>query len=180
MYALFHLPITCFTNTTGRSFIIEILQVLFLSGLTLIIGPQKTFYFFARKQKIRGTICFLGGILLVFFKWPFTGILVETFGFLNLFGCVSLLKCSLMSPESEWIKQRLLPSDRHILATTTVHRNRIVATIYPRCESVLSEEFIFSVLIINPIIGSRPSSRLSNICSMTLRIHCPGQMRKNS
>ncbi|KAG6821049.1 hypothetical protein H0H93_007939 [Arthromyces matolae] len=61
-------------------------NILFISGLTLIIGPQKTFYFFARKQKIRGTICFLGGILLVFFKWPFVGMIVETFGFLNLFG----------------------------------------------------------------------------------------------
>ncbi|KAG6862334.1 hypothetical protein C0995_016032 [Termitomyces sp. Mi166 len=61
-------------------------NVLFISGVTLIIGPQKTFYFFARKQKIRGTICFLGGVLLVFFKWPFLGVIVETFGFLNLFG----------------------------------------------------------------------------------------------
>ncbi|KAH8108040.1 Got1-domain-containing protein [Cristinia sonorae] len=61
-------------------------NLLFLSGLTLIIGPQKTFYFFARKQKLRGTVCFIGGILLVFFKWPFVGMVVETFGFLNLFG----------------------------------------------------------------------------------------------
>jgi len=66
-------------------------QILFVSGLTLIIGPQKTFYFFARKQKIRGTVCFLGGILLVFLKWPFIGMVVETFGFLNLFGCVVVL-----------------------------------------------------------------------------------------
>ena len=64
-------------------------QILFLSGLTLIIGPHKTFYFFARKQKLRGTVCFFGGVLLVFFKWPFIGVIVETFGFLNLFGCVS-------------------------------------------------------------------------------------------
>ncbi|KAI0745524.1 Got1-domain-containing protein [Earliella scabrosa] len=61
-------------------------NLLFLSGLTLIIGPQKTFYFFARKQKLRGTLCFIGGILLVFFKWPFVGVIVETIGFLNLFG----------------------------------------------------------------------------------------------
>ncbi|SJK98015.1 probable GOT1-Membrane protein required for ER to Golgi transport [Armillaria ostoyae] len=61
-------------------------NILFVSGLTLIIGPQKTFYFFARKQKLRGTICFLGGIILVFIKWPFVGMVVETFGFLNLFG----------------------------------------------------------------------------------------------
>jgi len=61
-------------------------NILFLSGLTLIIGPQKTFYFFARKQKMRGTACFIGGILLVFFKRPFYGVILETFGFLNLFG----------------------------------------------------------------------------------------------
>ncbi|TFY65888.1 hypothetical protein EVG20_g5201 [Dentipellis fragilis] len=61
-------------------------NLLFLSGLFLIIGPQKTFYFFARKQKLRGTVCFLGGILLVFLKWPFFGVVLETFGFFNLFG----------------------------------------------------------------------------------------------
>lgn len=61
-------------------------NVLFLSGLTLIIGPNKTFHFFARKQKLRGTVCFIGGILLVFFKRPFIGVIVEAFGFLNLFG----------------------------------------------------------------------------------------------
>ena len=61
-------------------------QLLFLSGLPLMIGPQKTFYFFARKEKLRGTVCFFGGILLVFVKWPFVGMVVETFGFLNLFG----------------------------------------------------------------------------------------------
>lgn len=43
-------------------------QILFLAGLTLIIGPQKTFLFFSRKQKLRGTICFFGGIILVFCK----------------------------------------------------------------------------------------------------------------
>ena len=64
------------------------MQVLFLGGLFLIIGPQKTFFFFARRNKLRGTICFFGGILLVFLKWPTIGVLVEMFGFLNLFGCV--------------------------------------------------------------------------------------------
>ncbi|PAV18557.1 Got1-domain-containing [Pyrrhoderma noxium] len=61
-------------------------NILFLSGITLIIGPHKTFYFFARKQKLRGTLCFFGGVLLVFLKWPFIGVIVETIGFLNLFG----------------------------------------------------------------------------------------------
>lgn len=61
-------------------------NVLFTSGITLLIGPQKTFYFFARKQKLRGTICFFVGMLLVFAKWTIIGMMVELFGFLNLFG----------------------------------------------------------------------------------------------
>ncbi|CAD6884739.1 unnamed protein product [Tilletia controversa] len=61
-------------------------NVLFTAGITLLIGPQKTFYFFARKQKIRGTACFFAGMFLVFIKWTFVGMLVELFGFLNLFG----------------------------------------------------------------------------------------------
>ena len=68
--------------------------MLFISGLTLIIGPQKTFYFFARRNKLRGTVCFVGGVLLVFLKYPFVGMVVETFGFLNLFGCASFLLSS--------------------------------------------------------------------------------------
>ncbi|KAK4047190.1 Golgi Transport [Microbotryomycetes sp. JL221] len=55
-------------------------NILFVSGLPLIIGPRKTFYFFARRNKLRGSI------LLVFIKYPFYGMLIETFGFLNLFG----------------------------------------------------------------------------------------------
>lgn len=88
---------------------------MFVSGLPLIIGPRKTFYFFARRNKLRGctfyflpslslksmaderedvcvcvfvAVSFLGGIVLVFLKYPFFGVLIETFGFLNLFGYV--------------------------------------------------------------------------------------------
>lgn len=61
-------------------------NVLFTAGITLLIGPQKTFYFFARKQKLRGTVCFFVGMLLVFAKWTFFGMLIEIVGFLNLFG----------------------------------------------------------------------------------------------
>ncbi|KAH9452115.1 hypothetical protein Pst134EB_016073 [Puccinia striiformis f. sp. tritici] len=61
-------------------------QILFLTGITFVIGPQKTYYFFARRNKVRGTLCFLGGIIMVFIKYPFFGILIEMFGFLNLFG----------------------------------------------------------------------------------------------
>ncbi|KAK9895437.1 Got1-domain-containing protein [Cystobasidium minutum MCA 4210] len=61
-------------------------DILFLSGITLVIGPRKTVAFFARRNKLRGTACFMGGILLVFLRYPFWGMLIEMFGFLNLFG----------------------------------------------------------------------------------------------
>ncbi|KAF9168424.1 Golgi Transport [Actinomortierella ambigua] len=61
-------------------------NILFLAGLTLVIGTQKTIFFFTRRQKRRGTICFFVGILLIFFKWPFIGMFIEFFGFINLFG----------------------------------------------------------------------------------------------
>ncbi|GAA5810697.1 vesicle transport protein [Thamnidium elegans] len=61
-------------------------NILFLCGITAIIGLRSTFVFFTRKEKLRGTICFLGGIFLVLCKFPFIGFMVEIFGFLNLFG----------------------------------------------------------------------------------------------
>jgi hypothetical protein len=73
--------------------------MLFLAGITLIIGPQKTFYFFARKNKIRGSVCFIGGIFIVIvLKWPVIGMIVETFGFLNLFGYVTVLSTQSLRP----------------------------------------------------------------------------------
>lgn len=61
-------------------------NILFITGLTLIIGLQKTFYFFARPQKIRGTICFVTGIILILLKHSFIGFVIEFFGILALFG----------------------------------------------------------------------------------------------
>jgi hypothetical protein len=61
-------------------------QILFLIGLTLIIGIQKTFIFFARRQKLKGTAAFMAGILLILIRWPLTGFLVELYGIFVLFG----------------------------------------------------------------------------------------------
>ena len=59
---------------------------LFLAGIILLIGIQRTFKFFWRRGKIAGTICFIGGMCLVVIGWPIIGILIELFGFINLFG----------------------------------------------------------------------------------------------
>lgn len=61
-------------------------QVLFLIGLTLIIGVQKTMAFFTRRQKLKGTAAFAAGILLILFRWPLTGFLIELYGLFILFG----------------------------------------------------------------------------------------------
>jgi hypothetical protein len=61
-------------------------QILFLIGLTIIIGPQKTLLFFARKQKLKGTAAFFSGLALILLRWTFIGFIVEAYGIAVLFG----------------------------------------------------------------------------------------------
>ncbi len=61
-------------------------QILFLVGLTLIIGLQKTAVFFARRQKLKGTAAFMAGISLILLRWPVIGFGIELYGILILFG----------------------------------------------------------------------------------------------
>ena len=42
--------------------------------------------FFARRQKLKGTAAFLGGIVLILLRWPLVGFLVELYGIFVLFG----------------------------------------------------------------------------------------------
>jgi hypothetical protein len=57
-----------------------------LIGLTIIIGPQKTLAFFARKQKMKGTAAFFLGLFLIIMRWAFVGFFVELYGIIILFG----------------------------------------------------------------------------------------------
>lgn len=61
-------------------------NVLFVAGVVMVIGPQKTIVFFTRPQKLRGSLCFVLGLVLIFAKRPFWGFLLEMFGILGLFG----------------------------------------------------------------------------------------------
>jgi len=61
-------------------------NLLFLSGVTVGLGLKKTGRFFFQRRKLRGTICFIFGIFLVIVGWAFIGLVVELFGFINLFG----------------------------------------------------------------------------------------------
>lgn len=61
---------------------------MFLSGVAMAMGAQKTVRFFMRPQKWRGSVAFLAGFVLVLMKMPVVGMLIELFGFVNLFGYV--------------------------------------------------------------------------------------------
>jgi hypothetical protein len=68
-------------------------NILFLIGITLLLGPQRTFVFFARRNKWKGTLAFWAGVLLILMRWPLIGFGVEMFGVFVLFG-VSLASSS--------------------------------------------------------------------------------------
>jgi hypothetical protein len=55
-------------------------------GLCLIIGLERTARFFFGQQKFKGSLFFFGGITILLFGWPLIGMLIETYGFIILFG----------------------------------------------------------------------------------------------
>jgi len=61
-------------------------NVLFLIGLTIILGPQKTVVFFLRKQKQKGTGAFLAGLIFIFWRHPLVGFFLQLYGIIVLFG----------------------------------------------------------------------------------------------
>lgn len=60
-------------------------NILFICGVALVIGLERTFRFFFQKHKIKGSSCFLGGILVVLLGWPLIGMIIEVYGFVLLF-----------------------------------------------------------------------------------------------
>lgn len=86
-------------------------NILFLVGITLLLGPQRTFVFFARKQKWRGSAAFWAGVALILMRWTFIGFIIEGYGIFVLFGeyvprFPSLF--SLAPPSGSWANGRLL------------------------------------------------------------------------
>ena len=71
--------------------LLSIGNVLFLSGIALILGLARTVRFFFSVQKLRGTLLFLGGILLVFWGWTIVGIVLEGVGFFSIFGASNFM-----------------------------------------------------------------------------------------
>lgn len=62
-------------------------NLLFVVGLVMVIGVQKTkSFFFMRRDKWRGSLCFFAGCTLILMRWAKLGMLLEAIGFVNLFG----------------------------------------------------------------------------------------------
>ena len=61
-------------------------NMLFLAGIPMLIGVSRTMRFFFQWGKAKGTGCFLAGIAILLYGYTLLGIIVELFGFVNLFG----------------------------------------------------------------------------------------------
>jgi hypothetical protein len=63
-------------------------NILFLAGIPFLIGWTTTLSLFnpMRKGRTRGVVCFLLGVLLVLYRWPVVGMVVELFGMFEMFG----------------------------------------------------------------------------------------------
>ena len=55
-------------------------------GLILVIGVGKSTSFFVQPDKLKGSGCFFGGIIVVLLGWPIIGMAIEIYGFITLFG----------------------------------------------------------------------------------------------
>ncbi|KAL6263174.1 hypothetical protein P5V15_005976 [Pogonomyrmex californicus] len=60
-------------------------NLLFISGLACVIGPWRTLNFFFQRHKLKGSVSFLGGIIVVLIGWPIIGMILEIYGFVLLF-----------------------------------------------------------------------------------------------
>ncbi|KAI6184640.1 putative Golgi transport protein 1 [Aphelenchoides bicaudatus] len=61
-------------------------NLLFIVGLTLVIGAHRTFLFFFQRHKAKGTVLFFGGITIILLGWAITGLAIEIIGCVLLFG----------------------------------------------------------------------------------------------
>jgi hypothetical protein len=72
-------------------------QLLFLSGVSLILGFDRTKNLFFKPEKLRGSAMFFLGLFLVIFRWPKLGFIVEV-----SLGLRSSLKSAFDTASGRW------------------------------------------------------------------------------
>ncbi|KAM0749034.1 Got1-domain-containing protein [Meredithblackwellia eburnea MCA 4105] len=55
-------------------------------GVSTLVGPSEVFAFASQPVKRKGSGFVLGGFILVLYKWGLIGLLLEAYGFFELFG----------------------------------------------------------------------------------------------
>lgn len=109
-------------------------QILFVSGLSFVIGLERTFRFFFQRHKVKATSFFLGGVFVVLIGWPIIGVVLEIYGFFLLFRSVQTERKPPRYhryPELIWVswsrlvlslQQRVLPGGGRLHQTCTCAR----------------------------------------------------------
>ena len=69
-----------------NKFLLRIAHILLCAGAPMIVGPGRVAGYMLQPKKARATITFGLGLFLVLVGHPFFGMILEVFGFLNLFG----------------------------------------------------------------------------------------------
>jgi len=69
-----------------NKFLLRIAHILLCTGAPMIVGPGRVAGYVLQPKKARATITFGLGLFLVLVGHPFFGMILEVFGFLNLFG----------------------------------------------------------------------------------------------
>ena len=60
----------------------------FIMGIVILVGPANTVGFFTRKTKLKGSICFFTGFVLIVIGWfgfTFAGFMLQLYGLFLLF-----------------------------------------------------------------------------------------------
>eukprot|EP00871_Galdieria_phlegrea_P001028 jgi/Galph1/1926/GphlegSOOS_G618.1 len=82
---LFGILFVCLGALLFDSKLLALGNLLFVSGIVLIIGSKRSFQFFFYRRR-RAAFFFFTGVVFVLLRWPLVGFLVEGFGLVNLFG----------------------------------------------------------------------------------------------
>lgn len=56
-----------------------------MAGIAFIVGLDRTWRFFFQANKIKASLFFFGGIAVVLIGWPIVGMILELYGFFQLF-----------------------------------------------------------------------------------------------